>query len=203
MRKTAFLSGILGVVLFIAAVLIGGAVLPGYSHVAQFISESYAIGTPLGPVLRFAGYLPSGILIAVFAWTAMRALRVRKWGMLGFWTLGVFYGLGTALTAFFPCDAGCGDADPTLSQVVHNGIGSLTYLTVPGALIMIGASLRKRHALKELGTLALVCGTLALIGFVTLVGTADTGYAGLVQRLIEAAILVWVAVCAFRLRTYA
>jgi hypothetical protein len=183
-------------------VVAGGATLPGYSHVAQFISESYAIGTPYGPVLRFAGYLPAGLLIALFAWTAMRVLRVKTWGKLGFGTLGVFYGLGTALTAFFPCDAGCGDADPTVSQLIHNLSGFLTYLTTPGALMMIGAALRKRGSVRELGTLALVCGIVAMIGFVTFVGVADTGYAGLVQRVIECSILVWIGVCAARLRTY-
>jgi hypothetical protein len=38
--------GLLGVLFFISATILGGWQFPSYSHISQLISESYAIGTP-------------------------------------------------------------------------------------------------------------------------------------------------------------
>lgn len=61
------LVGIIGVFLFISTSILGGIFIEGYSHVSQFISESYATGTQYGDTLRFYGFLPSGICFFVFA----------------------------------------------------------------------------------------------------------------------------------------
>lgn len=202
LRLIATLSGLLGVLLFVSAVLVGGASLPGYSHATQLISESYAMGTPRGPFLRFAFYLPSGLLIALFSLTASSILRMNGTGRLGFLGLAVFYGLGTVVTAFFPCDAGCNKEfiDPSISQLIHNLSGFLTYLIAPVALLMIGMGLRTGSHMKRLGTLALACGALAMAGFALFMGASGSGYAGLIQRMIEGAVLVWIAACALTLR---
>ncbi len=191
-----FLAGSLGVLLFSTAAVLGGVLIPGYSPVAQFISESYASGTPHGPLLRFGFYLPSGLLIALFVWSAARTFSAQGAGRLGFVGVGLFYGLGTVVTAFFPCDAGCEGS--SLSQVIHDLSGLLTYMVVPPSLIAIGAAWRGRPSHSIVGRAALLCGTLALIGFGLLIVLADTGYKGLLQRMVEGSILSWIMLCALR-----
>ena len=196
-RRLAFLSGTLGVALFVFSAIIGGALFPGYSHVEQFISESYALGTRYGTWLRFLGYLPSGILIAVFAWTAARSLSARTYTAIGFAGIGIFYGLGTVVSAFFPCEAGCQtQGEISITQIIHNSMGLLTYLVVPASLVMIGARLRKRMGTQKLGQKALVCGIVAMFGFILFIELSDTGYRGLAQRLTEGSILWWILSCA-------
>jgi len=45
--------GLLGVLFFISATILGGWQFPSYSHISQLISESYAIGTLYGHQLRY------------------------------------------------------------------------------------------------------------------------------------------------------
>lgn len=197
-RRLVFLSGTIGVALFVLTTVVGGALFPGYSHVEQLISESYAHGTTYGPWLRFLGYLPSGALFAVFAWAATRVFAARKYTLIGFAGIGIGYGLGTVLAAFFPCEAGCqmdGSAS-SISQMIHNLSGLLTYLVVPAALVVLGVRLRKRPGLERLGWSALACGFLATFGFILLIEISDTGYVGLAQRFTEGCILWWITACA-------
>lgn len=176
--------------------------MEGYSHRSQFISESYALGSPNGPALRFLGYLPSGLSIAVFAWTAARVFRTQGAAKWGFFGLGVFYGLGTAVTALFPCEAGC-ETPPgvaSLTQDVHNISGLMTYIFVPFALLLIGSGLRKSRSYTATGTLALICGATALAAVVAFFASVDTDHRGSVQRVVEASVLLWILVCAWTLR---
>ena len=66
--KTVFWFGILGVIFFVFSIILAGYLLPNYSHISQLISESYATGTTYGVQLRYFGFLPSGIFIAIFAY---------------------------------------------------------------------------------------------------------------------------------------
>ena len=44
-NKAIFLTGITGVILFIATAVIGGLLIDNYSVTSQYISETYAIDT--------------------------------------------------------------------------------------------------------------------------------------------------------------
>ena len=61
-------AGISGVGLFVVTCVLGGWQFEEYSHISQYISETYAMGTPHGKLLRFLGFIPSGLLLATFAW---------------------------------------------------------------------------------------------------------------------------------------
>jgi hypothetical membrane protein len=201
-RRLVFLSGTIGVVLFVLTTIVGGALFPGYSHVQQLISESYAHGTPYGPWLRFLGYLPSGVLFVVFAWAAARVFGARKYTAIGFAGIGIGYGVGTVLAAFFPCEAGCQSdgSESSISQIIHNLSGLLTYLVVPASLVVLGVRLRKRPGLERLGRMALVCGIIAMSGCILLIELSDTAYLGIAQRLTEGSILAWILACALHFK---
>ncbi|MDH4092099.1 MAG: DUF998 domain-containing protein, partial [Cyclobacteriaceae bacterium] len=70
MEKTSFkflaLGGIAGPVLFTTVTLICASLRPGFNHVSQFISELGATGTPNARLMNFAGFMPSGAMIAAF-----------------------------------------------------------------------------------------------------------------------------------------
>ena len=138
--KWAGALGIIGVLLFVSGVILGGRSIPGYDHTTQLISESYAMGTPLGEMLRFYMYIPSGICLFLFAVLAILKLPKHPGTTIGLGVVGVCYGLATATVAIFPCDAGCNKEfiNPTLSQFIHNLVGALTYLTVPLAVLALG-----------------------------------------------------------------
>jgi hypothetical protein len=190
-------SGILGVLLFVVTTIIGGILFPGYSHTSQLISESYAMGTAYGPMLRFLGYLPSGLCIAAFAYFAVKALPKSGLTRFGFTAIGIFYGLATVLVSIFPCDAGCdsGPVPPSLSQLIHNLSGFLTYMIVPLSVILLGVAARSWPNGKTLSNLGIICGITALLLVGIFIANLRSGFAGLYQRIIEGSILLWILAC--------
>lgn len=195
--------GLLGVLFFISATILGGWQFPSYSHISQLISESYAIGTPYSIQLRYIGFLPSGIFMAAFAFYAARAVPKSTSAKLGFAGLGVFYGIATIIVSFFPCDKGCGNelVYPSLSQLIHNLTGLLTYLIVPLCLLMLGVAARKWANANYVSYTGIGCGLTAMLFVGILSSDLHGNFAGLYQRIIEGSILAWIVVCSVYLGT--
>ena len=195
MSKTGtYFLGIFGVLFFVIPAILGGFQFDTYNHISQFISESYATGTPYGEKLRFFGYIPSGIFLALFAFFAPSYLAPSKFIKTTFLLFGIFYGLGTVVTSIFPCDKGCNPEliDPSISQIIHNISGALTYLIIPIIIILIGAIAKSWTGSKSYSSITLICGIIALIFAGTLMASPKGDFIGLYQRLVEGAILFWV-----------
>lgn len=79
-RSSVHWAGISGVGLFVAAGVLGGRPFTEHSHVSQYISETYATGTPHRKLLRILGYIPSGLtyLTVPFALSAL-GIAARNW----------------------------------------------------------------------------------------------------------------------------
>lgn len=201
-KSIAFWSGILGVVFFVVATFLAGLQFSEYSHVSQYISESYATGTPFGVQLRYFGFIPSGILLLIFSIGAIKVLPKSTFTIIGLLGIGIFYGGGTIVCGFFPCDAGCNREwiNPSQSQVIHNFSGSLTYLIVPVCLILAGIGARKWNGSKQVSYLGIAVGVVCVIFVGVLSSNPSSPYAGLFQRIIESSVLLWIVVCSFYIR---
>ena len=81
--------------------------------------------------------------------------------------------------------------------MMHNLFGLGGYLAAPVGLVLLGISARTWPGGRPLFPLAIVCAVLATGGFLTMV---DTPFGGLSQRILEAAVGVWILACAFTLR---
>ena len=202
-RIKAYWFGLLGVLFFILSAVLGGLLLPGYSHVSQLISESYAIGTSYGLQIRYLGFLPSGIFIAAFAFYAVKILPKSTFTKLGFAGLGIFYGIATLIVSLFPCDKGCDKelVDPSLSQLIHNLTGLLTYVIVPFCLLILGIVARKWIDGKYVHYLGIFLGLTAILFVSILSADLHSKFVGVYQRIIEGSILAWIIVCSFYLKT--
>ncbi|NND10565.1 MAG: DUF998 domain-containing protein [Flavobacteriaceae bacterium] len=197
-----FWFGILGVLLFVIAAILGGFQFDDYSHIQQFISESYATGTPYGNQLRYFMYLPSGILLSLFAFFAPRHFPKSKIISIAFGLFAVFYGLGTIVVSVFPCDEGCNREliDPTISQIIHNLMGGLTYMIVPFAIIAIGIQTKSWQNYRAFAMMTLSCGSIALVFAWLMMANPNGNYIGLFQRLVEGSILFWVVNTAVKIK---
>ena len=201
-NKTVFLIGTLGVSLFAIPAIIGGVLIEDYSLISQFISESDARGTKHGLALRLFGYIQSGIIIAVFCFVALKKFQSSKLSKTGFYGLGVFYGIATMLTGIFPCDVGCNKnfIDPSLSQIIHNLAGLLTYIFVPISLMIVGLGLKHSPSHNRLSVIAITCGIASSL-FVSLsLSDLSSQYVGLLQRIIESIFLIWIVSCAIEIK---
>lgn len=146
--------GLLGVALFVIAAVVGALIIPGYSQLSQYLSESYAIDTKYGIYLRLLGYIPSGILILLFCFLAVTRLPKSKTCSFALKGIGLLYGGGTMLTAIFPCDSGCNKEmiNPSIAQLIHSVSGLVTYITVPFLVLLLGFAALKWKDAKGIGS---------------------------------------------------
>lgn len=195
--------GILGVIFFVTASILGGLQISSYSHISQLISESYAIGTTYGVHLRYFVFIPSGILIALFAFFAVKSLPKSKLTLIGFLGIGIFYGIATIIVSLFPCDKGCDKelVDPSLSQLIHNLTGLLTYMIVPICLIIVGIAARKWIDAKHVSYISIICGLTAMLFVGILSSDLQSKFVGLYQRIVEGSILAFIIICSFYFRS--
>ena len=199
-NKTVSNLGFIGVSLLIFTLIFGGLLIENYDITNQFISESYAIDTKHGVSIRLLGYIPSGIIIALFCFLGEKYLDPKLVVKIGFYGIGIFYGLGTTVTGIFPCDSGCNKELLNLSssQIIHNIAALLMYLFVPFLIILIGLTIRKtRHRFSIQSTML---GLFSLI-FVYLFGSELLGeYVGLYQRIIEIIFALWIILCSVEIK---
>jgi hypothetical protein len=196
----AMITGVLGAAWLVAMVLIGGASWDGYDHVAQYISELGANGAPFGWQVSWFGFLPTGVLVCVFALSAYLATPRSILAALGF--VGVFlFAVGYVGATFFPCDFGCRPDTPSFSQVMHELIGLAGYLLAPITLLLLGFAAWKWPGGRWLALLGFAAAIGALVG---LGGLLDAGSPtiGLYQRVLEASMLSWVVACGLYLGLY-
>lgn len=193
--------GLFGAFLFVITSIVGGFLIEGYDIFRKFISETYAIDTVYGLSLRLFGFIPSGILLALFCFFSAHYFKASKLTKIGFYGVAIFYGLATIVVSIFPCDSGCNRelVNPSTSQLIHNFTGLLTYSIVPLCIILIGLDLRKFNPNSfSLQTVAL--GAITYLFVFVLILNVNSDYAGLLQRLVESTILLWIVICAFTIK---
>lgn len=186
-----FRIAIIGVTLFVAASILGGFQFEDYSIFSMLISESMAIDTPYGWILRYFFYVPSGILIVLFSFFSIAKLPSSKLISIGLAGFALFYGMGTIIVGFFPCDAGCNKEfiDPSVSQIIHNVSGFLTYTLVPVFILLTGFGLKGKSSFSNRSILTAI---LSIVFIVVMFSSPDSGYVGLVQRIIETLFISWI-----------
>ncbi|WP_304417127.1 DUF998 domain-containing protein [Profundicola chukchiensis] len=201
-HKSIFVIGIIGVLLFVASCVAGGLLIEDYSVSRQFISETFAIDTAYGFWLRFLGYIPSGILLTWFCFLVVRYFPSSSMIKVGFYGVGIFYGIGTVVVSIFPCDSGCNPEfiNPSMSQVIHNLSALMIYTFVPISIIIAGIGLIKFSNYKTFAYISFALGLLSSVFVFIFTSNLTSAYVGLYQRMIELLILAWIVVCAFKIR---
>lgn len=196
--RFAFPFATLGVASVILLTVLGGAAFPGYSHTSQFISELGATGAPHGALVRFAGFLPAGVFLCLFVIGAFKVLPRSHLTTLGLAGIAI-YASGYLAAAFFPCDPGCRPAHPSFSQLVHNFFGLVGYLLAPLFLLALGWSARHWPGGTHLTAPAFVAAVITLASLPAL--SPEFAYMGVIQRVIEASVLLWVIMCAWYVKS--
>jgi hypothetical membrane protein len=196
-KRLALPLALIAALAMVGGTVIGGALFPGYSHAAQFMSELGATGAPHEWPMRLGSFLPAGVALLMFAWVAYRSLPQSAPLTLGLLGLTV-YALGYVVAVFFPCDFGCRPAAPSLSQIIHNLVGGIGYVVAPVMLVLLGVGVRGLPQGVPLSNAAFALAPIALVGMVTLSPKLAT--VGLSQRAIELSVLTWIALLAWYIR---
>lgn len=191
-EKLCAVTGQLSLAVMVLMVLLAGWFTPGYSHVSQFISELGAREAPCEWSVRLAGFLPMGVLSLSFCQSAFLSLPRSRAMVMGLAGLAIF-AAGYLVAAAFPCDPGCRPSEPSTSQIIHNAGGIIGYVLAPAFLFCLARAARSWPGAGILAVAGYVASVLALFALLTLSPSSPT--AGLSQRLLEASVLAWVALC--------
>ena len=188
------LGGIAGPVLFAVVVLVCAALRPGYSHLQQFISELGVAGTQYAALMNYAGFVPAGLLLAVFGIALVFALPGNRLIRLAA-VLVTTFGLGIAASGMISCDLGCPQGEGSLENVVHNTIAPVSFLCLIAAMAMLGVRFPSIHAWRHLSFFSLLASAVALFLLVVLASSLDSRVlTGLWQRLLLAVLFIWCAI---------
>jgi len=121
---------------------------------------------------------------------------------MGFYGIGIFYGLATLVTGIFPCDSGYNKEliDPSFSQLTHNFAALLMYLFVPINIIIIGIGLKRLTNYNRLSIIAITSGIISILFVYLLFSDLTSEFLGLYQRIIESVFIIWILTCAFTIK---
>ena len=182
-RKTSYI-GVCGLVappLFVAAILLFGALRSEYSHLGDAVSELGALGAPNALAWNLVGFVAVGLSIAAFSWGLFRGT--------GSWTALLFVGLSGvsfAGTGLFPADMADLSAPTSRMHILMSLICFVAF--VLGALVLGW----RFFALPGWRGIAIGSGILGLLALLTMPLREMAVPSGLAQRASFALYLAWI-----------
>jgi hypothetical protein len=190
-RRLFFSFGIIAAVLYAAAVILGGALRPGYDHLSMAVSELITAGAP-NKTLLDAMFSVYNALLILFAWAAGMSLRGdnRKLTVSGAYLLGAVGVMGLALTLFFPMDprGSAATTTGTLHLILAGGLSLGTILSI--LLFTLG---NQEHGAFWVYSFVSVALVFVSGGFAAATAAMASPILGLAERITILLFLQWVA----------
>jgi hypothetical membrane protein len=183
-------TGIAGPLVYLATVLAGAAITPGYSHVVNAVSELTQRGAPHALLLG-AGFALSALFCAGFGAALVahdRRLRVAGGLIAGYGVIAFL------LATVFP-------QDPIGADFTFAGIMHLVLVGVSGVMLVcaiVAAGLAQRHDRGGFLAFSLLAAALMLLGGAASGVLIARGLPlmGLAERVTLSSYLIWFAVLA-------
>lgn len=184
-------AAVTGVVQFVAAWAVLGAIRDGYDPSSQAISELAEVGSPTRTAMTTSLIL-FGLLVAAFVPTLLRALR----GGVPAATAVLLNAVGSIGAGTFPCSPGCPGPATSLSDLGHILAAFLSYLGLILAPLATAWRLRRVAARPALRRVSFVIGLLTLASVLAWVGGVASPAGGALQRVATTAGDTWYIVIA-------
>jgi hypothetical protein len=168
--------------LALVVTVVGGAIAPGHSHAANYISELGARGAAHGEVVSLAGFLPIGLasFVALVASARLEINRQLRSSIAWMLVLPLAY----ITAAFARCAERCAGTDG--AQAIHNMAGMAEY--VGGAIALsVAASKFSRSGHRSLSTVLWILSAGVLL-CLWCIGQPHFEFRGAAQRLAETAL---------------
>ncbi len=186
-------------VLWAASIVACAALRPGYSHVTQYISELGERGSPTELLMRYTGFVPTGLLHVAFAVALCATFRRSPPAVIAATLLAV-NGLARAAAGFFPCEPGCAGTAATFAQRLHSISATIGFLALIGSVSLWSVLFRHHPAVRDLAVYSAASAAVGLVFLALMAWSAEPGTArGLYERFSSGALSLWVFVFAIRL----
>ena len=190
---------ILSFLWFTSTIVIAGHFYPDYSHMAQFISELGATGSPYGAYVNYLGFIPTELFILGFVFISYSVLPRTKSNTIGLLFIAI-YGVTLGIAAFFPCDFECKPDVATISHNIHMASAFPGYLCGIIAMFCISSGSMPWSKSKAFKFVGFVLAILALFAFLNLDQSSIN--VGLNQRILELSMYSWLIFFGYSLSKY-
>jgi len=198
--RSLIFCGILAPIVYIAIVIIGGLMRPGYDHITNFISDLIGTGAPnrwlLDPVFGLYNVFCMAFGLGVF-WRVRTVLenRRRMIGLVGA-TILVLTGVFGFLTLFAPEDPA--GAQMTSAGVMHVVLAALSSVTTMVSMFLLGLWFRGSPGSRGMGIYSFISVGFVLVtgGITAAMGATRGPVAGLMERLTIGGFMQWLFVLA-------
>lgn len=203
-NKVFILCGILGPIVYIATVILGGILRPGYSHISQAVSELIATGAPnkilLDPLFAIYNLLTTAFGIGLFLRLSAEDQNCGKVvGALGALFLTVV-GITGFMIVFFPADPG--EFPPaTLTGAMHIVLAGLASLGSMLTILLIGFWFRSIPYLRGYGAYSFISAMVVFLsgGLAAAAAANNSPVMGLLERITIGGFLQWLFGTALRM----
>lgn len=199
LSKIGNLCGVMAPVLWASAIIFCGSLRPQYNHLSQYISELGERGSSTEFIMRYAGFVPTGLMhmaFSAFLYVAFKEGRLAQAASL----LLAANGLARIGAGIFPCELGCAEPRLLLSQKLHSLSSGVGFLALIGSSILWGILCRRYESLRSLGWYSIGSGILGFLFLLLMLRSADSRMGtGLYERLSTGVLSLWVLVFAARL----
>jgi len=184
------LCGIVAPILFTILVFVEGLLRPGYSQVAQAISELGQVGTP-NAILQDANFVVTGFLLISFVVGLYRGIGRGRSATLGLALLLVFPVVLVLVGTIFP-----------LPNPVHAPLSVAGFVVLLVSIFVLSIALRKDNRWKGYASYSLGTGVVSVGLLLIIIATGQGVLApwfGLMQRLFLAPAFLWIEALAIKL----
>ncbi len=187
---TVFFAGVavLGVLYFFAAVSVGEFLRPMYDPVQRTISELSVGRYGFLQISAFCALGVSFVALPVGLWRRLRATLMSRLGLV----LIVVCGVSSFVAAAFPTDLR-NAAVATASGEVHQVSASVGYGCLITAMLLLSWHFRGDAPWRSFHLTSTGLSLIGLALLLTMAATGNSDIAGLLQRIMAAALLSWVA----------
>lgn len=200
--RAGLLCGLVAPLLWAAVITLAGELRPGFDHVGQYISELGERGSATASLMRYAGFVPTGLMHIAFA-AAFRLSLIRLGArplstLLASLLIGL-NGIGRIGAGLFACEPGCASPE-VLVQRLHSLSATIAFLALISATLLAAPLFRRIGRLRPLWAYSLVSGCAGLIFLGLMSASEATGSAaGLYERLASGVLSLWIFIVAARL----
>jgi hypothetical membrane protein len=195
LRRLGLYCGIAAPLLWLAILLVAGAMRSDFSHVTHFISELGERGSTTESFVRYGGFVFTGMLYVCFAAAAAVAWRGAGWLLPAL--LIALEGVGRMGAGVFPCEPGCA---PVSGLNLHKLFATVGFVSGTLAALVWGVLFGRTAAYAMLARFSLASGGVAAASLLILTTTATPlAPKGLFEHLATAALSIWLLGVAARL----
>ncbi|MGI9045882.1 MAG: DUF998 domain-containing protein [Burkholderiales bacterium] len=186
-------------VLWASAIIFCGSLRPEYSHFTHYISELGERGGSTEFIMRYAAFVPTGLMHMAFAAFLYVAFKGSPLAALAAMLVAI-NGIARIGAGMFPCETGCALPRLLLSRKLHSLSAAVGFFALIGAAILRGILFRRYQSLRGLSAYSIVSGCLGLILLALMSRSAELrAGTGLFERLSTGVLSLWIFVFAARL----